>query len=220
MLFDNLIWEKDRMLVNDLVFRLEDHKDDNWELGEECFRFYKTRRLMDQYAALWQSRRDFRPQQILELGMFDGGSLALWYEYFRPEKIVGVDLCQRADSEYFQRYATERSRAGRIKTYWQTDQGDRNRLREIVACEFKGLIDLVIDDASHRYEQTKTSFETLFPLLRPGGLYIIEDWSWACWSDLPAGRLPMGAELPPLIFQLAEATDTMEKYLVGEGSTQ
>jgi hypothetical protein len=40
-------------------------------------------------------------------------------------------------------------------------------------------VDLVVDDASHTYEATKTSFEILFPLLRPGGIYIIEDWSWA-----------------------------------------
>ncbi|MFP3608175.1 class I SAM-dependent methyltransferase, partial [Paraburkholderia sp. SIMBA_053] len=38
---------------------------------------------------------------------------------------------------------------------------------------------LVVDDASHFYEQTKTSFKTLFPLVRPGGLYIIEDWNWS-----------------------------------------
>ncbi len=38
-------------------------------------------------------------------------------------------------------------------------------------------INLVIDDASHLYQETKVSFETLFPLLRPGRLYVIEDWN-------------------------------------------
>jgi hypothetical protein len=37
----------------------------------------------------------------------------------------------------------------------------------------------VVDDASHTYEETKASFEILFPLLQPGGIYLIEDWSWA-----------------------------------------
>jgi hypothetical protein len=36
-----------------------------------------------------------------------------------------------------------------------------------------------VDDASHFYEQTKTTFETVFPMLRPGGIYLIEDWSWS-----------------------------------------
>ena len=39
-------------------------------------------------------------------------------------------------------------------------------------------LDLVMDDASHLGPQTRASFETLFPRLRAGGLYIIEDWSW------------------------------------------
>ena len=219
-MFDRLIWKKDRILFNDLVFRLEDHKDDSWELGEECFRFTKSRRMMNQYAAFWQSRTALRPRKILELGIFDGGSLAFWFEYFHPEKLVGIDLAQGTDSQHFQRYAVESGRAGRIKTYWGTDQVDRKRLREIVTQELGGSLDLVIDDASHFYAQTKISFETLFPLLRPGGLYIIEDWSWACWSGLPDGHLPVGTELPPLIFQLVEATGTMDKYLVGEGSSQ
>ena len=35
----------------------------------------------------------------------------------------------------------------------------------------------MIDDASHLYVETKASFEELFPRLRPGGLFIIEDWA-------------------------------------------
>ena len=40
-------------------------------------------------------------------------------------------------------------------------------------------LDLVIDDCSHLYEATRASFNELFPRLRPGGLYWIEDWPWA-----------------------------------------
>src|SRR5215207_423787 len=55
----------------------------------------------------------------------------------------------------------------------------RARLGAIVADEFGDEeLDLVIDDASHRLEPTRTSFETLFPRLRDGGLYLIEDWKW------------------------------------------
>ena len=51
-----------------------------------------------------------------------------------------------------------------------------------MAAEFGGnALDLVVDDGSHRYKETKSSFETLLPLLRPGGTYIIEDWGWAHW---------------------------------------
>jgi hypothetical protein len=35
--------------------------------------------------------------------------------------------------------------------------------------------DLSIDDASHGYELSLQSFNRLFPLLRPGGIYALED---------------------------------------------
>ena len=67
----------------------------------------------------------------------------------------------------------------RLKTYWGVDRATRKRLREIVDTEFDGVpLDLVIDDGSHLLEETRTSFETLFPRLRMGGLYVIEDWNW------------------------------------------
>jgi hypothetical protein len=40
-------------------------------------------------------------------------------------------------------------------------------------------VDLIIDDAAHLYAHTRKTFENNFPTLRSGGLYIIEDWSWA-----------------------------------------
>jgi SAM-dependent methyltransferase len=44
-------------------------------------------------------------------------------------------------------------------------------------------LDLVVDDGSHLYEPTKTSLNVFLPLLRPGGIYLIEDWGWAHWLE-------------------------------------
>jgi hypothetical protein len=63
------------------------------------------------------------------------------------------------------------------------NQEDREAVREIAEHEFDAPLDLVIDDASHLYEPTRTSFDALFPLLRPGGLYIVEDWQMAYVED-------------------------------------
>jgi len=38
--------------------------------------------------------------------------------------------------------------------------------------------DIIIDDASHASYHQQNSFKVLFPSLRPGGLYIIEDLHW------------------------------------------
>jgi hypothetical protein len=86
-------------------------------------------------------------------------------------------------------------------------------------------VDLVIDDASHLYPFTKGSFETLFPRLRPGGLYIIEDWSWDCWPGLaanynpsmatrPAGLTRAASALPRLVGGIVLAAGEMADFLV------
>jgi hypothetical protein len=214
-MFENLTWQPDRMLLDDLVFRLEPFQDQDWDLGENCFRFYKTKGLMDDYARLWSWKRDFQPTAMLELGIWDGGSTAMWFECFRPQKLVAVDIQSRADSPYFRQYVASKGLRDRIKTYWGTDQADRESLKAIVTREFSGPLDLVIDDASHLYEPTKASFETLFPLLRPGGLYIIEDWAWGHWEGFDVG--PAGTELTQLIFELVEAAGSRSEALADLG---
>ncbi len=39
-------------------------------------------------------------------------------------------------------------------------------------------VDIIIDDASHASHHQQNAFVTLFPKLRSGGLYIIEDLRW------------------------------------------
>ncbi|MFE3638938.1 class I SAM-dependent methyltransferase [Streptomyces sp. NPDC059168] len=46
----------------------------------------------------------------------------------------------------------------------------------------RGPFDIVIDDGSHLNEHVLTSFEALFPHLRPGGLYVVEDTQTAYWT--------------------------------------
>ncbi len=66
-----------------------------------------------------------------------------------------------------------------VSVYYGVNQADTARLAEIVRDEFAGVpLDLVVDDASHLFDETRASFNALFPHLRPGGSYIIEDWSW------------------------------------------
>jgi predicted O-methyltransferase YrrM len=209
--FERIEWRADRMLLGDLVFRLQGRANDDWELGEECLVFYKGKRLVDQYAAFFASHPDQRTDNLLELGIFGGGSMAFWLECLRPRKHVGIDIKDQTDTAYFRRFVAERAAGGRLKTYWGTSQDDVPALLRIVRQEFDGPLDLVIDDASHFYEPTLASFEALFPLVRPGGLYIIEDWAWAHWRevDLTSTKfLDRAAQLTNLVAELVAATGT------------
>jgi hypothetical protein len=64
-------------------------------------------------------------------------------------------------------------------------------------------LDLVVDDASHLVGPTRASLNTLLPRLRPGGFYIIEDWSWAHvgWGTHRPGEMP----LTVLVFEITMA---------------
>ncbi|MEA2502281.1 MAG: hypothetical protein QOD01_2392, partial [Actinomycetota bacterium] len=71
-----------------------------------------------------------------------------------------------------------------VATHYGVDQGDAATLSALVESDHGGApLDLVIDDASHLYRETRTSFEVLFARLRPGGVYIIEDWGWAHFPE-------------------------------------
>ena len=64
-----------------------------------------------------------------------------------------------------------------VEFFVTTDLADRPKMKSILDEEFPDRnIDLVIDDASHVYQETRSSFNSIFPYLKPGGIYIVEDW--------------------------------------------
>ena len=115
--------------------------------------------------------------RMLELGIWRGGSAVLWPLITDLEKYVGIDLRQPAFD--FPEAVLNHPRFRTVKLHWAISQDDRDKLMSIVDSEFDGPLDLVIDDASHQYEQSKKSFEILFPKVSAGGFYVIEDWAWA-----------------------------------------
>jgi hypothetical protein len=48
-------------------------------------------------------------------------------------------------------------------------------------------MDIVLDDGSHVATHQRTSFQTLWPLLSAGGLYIIEDMHTSYWTSWEGG---------------------------------
>jgi predicted O-methyltransferase YrrM len=176
--FSRIDWHEDRAIIDGVVLRIEYYKNDAWELGNRCFSFYKNKYLIDEYEAFFAAVPAFGPMRILELGVWDGGSAAFWFQLLQPEKFVGIDIADREDSAYFRDYVDAHNLSRRLKIRWRTSQSDRKRLLEIVKSEFDAPLDLVFDDGSHRYEPTSSSLSTILPLIRPGGFYIVEDWPW------------------------------------------
>jgi len=149
-----------------------------------CFTFFKIKGLVDAYEDFFQKHPNLIVNNLFELGIYGGGSIAFWNELFSPEKHIGIDLNEKNENSYLTNYFENRKGSNHIiKTFGGVNQADSKKLLDLYKSEFQGPLDLVIDDASHLYGPTKISFETLFPLLRKGGLYIIEDWAWGHWED-------------------------------------
>jgi SAM-dependent methyltransferase len=179
-----LTWTDERSAaLGDLAFRLPSLSSAGEDGGEaDSFALLKDRPIIQAYVDYWRGRPPTAAENVFEIGLWDGGSIALWHEILKPRTHVGVDLEDRR-SGYFERYLAAADRGKGIHTYWDVDQADKGRLAEIVARHFSGPLDLVLDDGSHLYGPTRASMEVLFPLLRPGGLYVVEDWAWGHWGE-------------------------------------
>lgn len=138
----------------------------------------KEKQFFDRYDSYFGSSL---PRTVFEIGVFEGGSAILLADRWPDAKIVGIDI--REPNPEVAGHVERLGLVDRISLYYGVSQNDAGRIRQIISTEFPGGLDVVIDDASHLYELTRQSFEAVFPLLRPGGLYIVEDWGWAHWRD-------------------------------------
>lgn len=134
-------------------------------------------------------------RNVVEVGIKHGGSAIFFWNLLAPEKLCCIELGPSADQ--LTSYVERQGLADRLTTHFNTDQGDKPRLREILDAQFgEAALDVVIDDASHLYTPSLATFEVLFPRLRPGGLYFLEDWKvHVLLADY--GRQTRGSE-PPL----------------------
>lgn len=97
---------------------------------------------------------------FMEIGIDKGHSLRSWEQYFTKAKIIGIDI-----------ESDKLVQSDRITSYC-CDQTDEIELTRI--CNIDSPL-VICDDGSHWSEHVIKSFQILFPLLLPGGIYCIED---------------------------------------------
>jgi demethylmacrocin O-methyltransferase len=102
-----------------------------------------------------------------------GNSLRMWKYYFPFGRIFGIDIFDKSAIEEW-----------RIKTF-KGSQIDEAFLQKTI--NTIGGVDIIVDDGSHINEHVVKSFKLLFPLLKDGGIYVIEDVQTAYWPDYGGG---------------------------------
>jgi len=106
--------------------------------------------------------------KLLEIGVGgygdwkEGGlSLKMWKAYFSKAIIYSFDIYDK------------RELSGKRIKIFQGNQSDKKFLSKL--SNEIGKLDIIIDDGSHKNKDVIVSFKELFPLLKHGGIYVIED---------------------------------------------
>jgi len=127
--------------------------------------------IYDRHFAPWRGR----DVTVLEVGVYGGGSMALWRRFFGPlATIVGIDI----DPDCAGRgMAGAHVRIG--------DQSDPVFLASVIE-EF-GVPDVVLDDGSHRMDHVRATFDFLYPKMPKNAVYMVEDMHTAYWPEYGGG---------------------------------
>lgn len=100
---------------------------------------------------------------VLEVGIYSGGSLGMWRSYFGERShIYGVDIeaaCKSYENEHISVFIGDQAN----RAFWESFRKSADG------------IDILIDDGGHTPQQQRITLEEMLPHLRPGGVYLCED---------------------------------------------
>lgn len=106
---------------------------------------------------------------MVEIGIYQGGSLQMWKEYFGDKaKIYGIDIdprCKELEEENIEIFIGS--------------QADRKFIRDLKSKIPK--IDILLDDGGHTMRQQIVTYEELFSHVKTDGVYLCEDLHTSYW---------------------------------------
>jgi hypothetical protein len=132
------------------------------------------------YRELMRAARR-KPVRLLEIGVggyqgaLGGESLRMWAAYFRRGRILAIDL-----------YDKTALTGGRVHVF-QCSQVDAPKLTALA--QEHGPFDFIIDDGSHENAHQIETFRILWPFLKDGGAYFVEDVQTSYWPSYGGGPL-------------------------------
>lgn len=129
----------------------------NSDKGTVCFPRHEFSKIYDEYF----NHLKEKATAVLEIGVNDGASMKVLEEYFLNANIYGLDIDDKTQ------YNTTRINCIKV------NQSLDSELEEFCKQDIK--FDIIIDDGSHHVQDQQKTFGYLFPMLKDGGIYVIED---------------------------------------------
>lgn len=123
--------------------------------------------IYEKYLSNW--RDDYI--RLLEVGICmeytqGGQSVRMWHEYFKNAEIYTFDIVDMK--------ALESELGSRVKFY-RGDQSSREDFKNMYSEFGSKQFDFILEDGSHQHEHQIISLGALFPYVKSGGYYILED---------------------------------------------
>jgi len=199
------------------------YKTKTWELDRLANKYKTDKGSMyfnaHAYAAVYEAyvaEIKAQPIRLLELGMLrhdiqarkpdgpydDAPSLFMWREYFTSEgaEIIGFDKADFSEVKLPQGCRIVRG-----------DVGNPDDLVAVAgACQ--GGFDVIVDDASHASHHQQIALATLFPYLKSGGYYFVED---LCYQP-PHLELPGATKTKTFLELLRDGSAPMSEFMTPE----
>jgi hypothetical protein len=150
--------------------------------------------------------------RVCEIGVLNGLGLVMLQDMYPQGIVAGVDFSPSSAWP-----------AGTIRIV--AGQDDPSLPGQLAA--HAPQWDLFIDDASHKGHLTEATFSLLWPLVAPGGFYVIEDWfiglplwpSTGCWDGAPPGSPAVAASYDPgLLTAVQDLVTLLDKPYCGVGA--
>ncbi len=98
---------------------------------------------------------------VMEVGVADGSCLLAWREIFPNALIVGMDI-----------HHSDKAHGERIEFHYG-DQTNKDHCERAAAGR---LFDMIVEDATHKLSNTLLTLFYLWPYVKPGGIYVVEEF--------------------------------------------
>jgi len=193
--------DKTRPTLDEIAHR--EKKPELWTDKKSATPGYVCHNYLRIYEREFSKWRD-DPIQLLEIGVNKGASIKLWLAYFPNASVYGVDIKEfknEADLPHTDRFR-----------FFSGNQSDPTLWNVLFGHLPYPLLDIIIDDGCHFSGPIHVAFECLWPRVKPGGYYIIEDISEVLNPDSHTPGYPTQLEfvqnlVEPVIFGLNDVDE-------------
>lgn len=140
------------------------------------------------------------PIVLVEIGVHSGASIRMWEEWLPQATIMGID--NWSEAPYYKHVGRATIISGSVAEWTPPEP-----------------LDVVIDDGSHIADEVLGAFERLWPSVKSGGWYIVEDCHTQWWTtyggDADGGRFAVKVHvlLAELLRDIGEPTEVAELHV-------